>query len=257
MNPDFGDMTDYVLSLNGVFPTLKGVIQNRRNDIRTDIILGNRFVIKSFKGMYLPNRIAYSLFRKSKAQRSFEMSLLLGSIYFKVPEPVGYIDYYRFGILQESYFISVYQPHDDLQSCMALDSPSQRMSNVLASFAFQLHQAGVYHDDFSTGNILVVRDSDRFPFALVDLNRVRFRQPDYRAGLISLSRLGIAQNHFENLLVTYSKLWGQSFQDANNFIQTIRRKRSRSRAIRRILKLLLVDPGWMFRRSGYDNSGSD
>ncbi|MCD9015725.1 lipopolysaccharide kinase InaA family protein [Parachryseolinea silvisoli] len=236
IHPRFRDIADYVQRVHAVFPSLTYIIQNKRNDIRLDNIDGHRLVIKSFKGMYLPNRLAYSLFRKSKAQRSFETSLRLQSLSFHTPMPVAYIDYYKLGILQASYFISLHQNHKDLQNALSCHSLSHGLAKLFAGFAFQLHQAGVCHDDFSKGNILCVVDGNRIYFSLIDLNRVKFRRVHYRAGLRSLSKLGIRQDDFEDVLRMYTRLWGRSFSDARQFIQRVRDQRTNTRKVKRFFK---------------------
>jgi hypothetical protein len=250
INPRFSGIADYVYRVNTVFPTLTNIVQNKRNDIRIDDAAGYRLVIKSFRGMYFPNRLAYSLFRKSKAQRSFETSFRLQSLSFQVPTPVAYIDYYKFGILQRSYFISLYQHHDDFETTLCHRSSSHGMKKLFAGFAFQLHHTGVRHDDFSKGNILCLFDKNSIHFSMVDLNRVKFGRVRYRDGLRSLSKLGIQQEDFEDILRMYTQLWGRSFNEAREIIQRIRDKRSNGRKVKRFFKSIFF-PG---RLRAYDHT---
>lgn len=236
INQAFGGIAEYLLNIDSNFSDLSTVIQNRRNDIRMDHVNGFRLVIKCFKGMYWPNRLAYSFVRKSKAQRSFETSLRLQDKGFRVPMPVAYIDYYKFGILQSSYFISLHVQHEDFQTALMRYSSSHHVGRLFAGFTFQLHHAGICHDDFSKGNVLCVLQENRIHFALVDLNRVRFQRVSYRAGLRSISKLGIVEHHLEEILRVYAELWGKSFSEALRLIQTIQRSRSRTSNIRKILK---------------------
>lgn len=238
VQPGFEGISDYLLKINSRFPNINFIIQNRRNDIRVDTINGYQLVIKSFKGMYWPNRLAYSLFRKSKAQRSFETSIRLESMAIHVPTPVAYIDYYEGGILQSSYFVSLYQDHEDLQTSLSNDSSTHRLSKLFAGFTFHLHQAGVYHDDFSKGNILCVSEGRSIHFSLVDLNRVRFRSISFRAGVKSLSKLGLKQADLKRVLKIYTQLWGQSFGDAIKLIKEEQKAWNKVRNIRLFFKRL-------------------
>jgi hypothetical protein len=77
VNPRYSALTDILRRIPDMFESATEVIQNYRNDIRIWEIGGCKVVVKSFKGMYLPNQLAYSLFRKSKAKRSYETSLKL------------------------------------------------------------------------------------------------------------------------------------------------------------------------------------
>jgi hypothetical protein len=238
IQPGFVGIADQLLKIDSVFPDIAHIIQNKRNDIRVLNIYGLRLVVKSFKGMYWPNRLAYSFLRKSKAQRSFEVSLRLQAMAFQVPTPVGYIDYYRWGILQSSYFISFYQEHENLQSSLARYSKSHSLSKLFAAFTFQLHQAGVNHHDFCKANILCVPERNTISFFMVDLNRVRFHFIGYQTGLKSLSRLGIEQPYLDEILKTYTRLWEKSFEEANEYIQSVRDSRKRFGKIRLFFKRL-------------------
>ena len=236
IQPAFGGIADHLLKINSIFPTIPYIIQNKRNDIRVQNINGFRLVIKSFKGMYWPNRLAYSIFRKSKAQRSFETSIRLKAMSFHVPTPVAYVDYYKWGILQSSYFISLHQDHEDLQTSFSKYSSSHGLPKLLGGFIFQLRQSGVNHHDFSSGNILCVAESNRIKFYMVDLNRVRFQFTGYKASLKSLSRLGIEPSDFDEMLMTYTQLCGKSFDGAIRHIKNLQETRKRIAKIKLFLK---------------------
>jgi tRNA A-37 threonylcarbamoyl transferase component Bud32 len=236
INPAFAEIAEYILNIDSGFSAVKSIIENRRNDIRIDNVKEFCLVIKSFKGMYWPNRVAYSFVRKSKARRSFETSMRLESMGFRVSIPVAYVDYYKFGILQSSYFISLHVQHEDFQGSLYRYTSSHQIGKLFAGFAFQLHAAGVYHTDFSKGNVLCMREGDRIYFALVDLNRVRFQCANYRSGLKTLSKLGITQHHFEEILMIYTQLWSESFSDALQTIQAVQKSRSHAGKIRKRLK---------------------
>ncbi len=60
-------------------------------------------VVKYFKIPYFINKIVYTFFKKSKAQKSYEYALKIKDF---TPKPIGYIEFYKFGLLDESYFVS-------------------------------------------------------------------------------------------------------------------------------------------------------
>jgi tRNA A-37 threonylcarbamoyl transferase component Bud32 len=236
VHPDFNGIKDYALNIDSIFPRIGSIVQNYRNDIRIDNVDGMRLVIKSFKGMYWPNRLAYSIFRKSKARRSFENSIRLGSMGFHVPKPVAYIDYYKWGVLQSSYYISLFQEHEHLETFLSRDTPSHELSALLGGFIFKMHQSGIFHGDLSKGNILCVARDNNIIFSMVDLNRVWFGRVSYQAGLKSLSKLGIRQSELDEVVKTYTKLWGQSFMAAIKFIKGTQVTRDKIRKVRLYLK---------------------
>ena len=236
VSPNFENIVEYCRSIDDNFQNLTFIIQNRRNDIRLTNVNELYLVVKSFKGMYWPNRLAYSIFRKSKAQRSFETSIRLLKMGFHVPAPVAYIDYYRWGFLQSSYFVSVYHKHEDFATAVSKYSKSHNFTNIFASFAFRLHQAGVNQHDFSNGNILCnIQDGD-IHFSMVDLNRVHFGTVRYCKGLRSLSKLNIEQSYFDEILKKYSELSEQPFEKAARFIRIQKYVRNTNRRFRFLLK---------------------
>ena len=68
------------------------VIHADRNVVTYRSLEHGEFVVKYFRGMYLFNRLAYSLFRKSKAERSFLHSEILNSKGIETPPPVAWMD---------------------------------------------------------------------------------------------------------------------------------------------------------------------
>ena len=108
VNPAYVDLYAFIKALPRKFESIPEVIQNFRNDIRVCEVNGYKLVIKSFKGMYFPNRLAYSLFRKSKAQRSYEFSFRVRAMKIITPHPVGYVDCYQFGLIATRYYVSEY-----------------------------------------------------------------------------------------------------------------------------------------------------
>lgn len=236
IQPGFGAIEDHLLRINSSFAEVQSIIQNRRNDIRVDNINDFRVVIKSFKGMYWPNRLAYSFFRKSKAQRSFETSVRLLSLGLQVPAPVAYIDYYKWGILKSSYFISLYQEHEDLQTALSKYSNSHNLPKAFGAFVYQLHKKGVLHQDLSNGNILCVAQNGGINFSMVDLNRVRFQAISYDAGLKNLSRLGLDPSIFNEILKAYTGLWRKSLEHAITSIEERKNSRRKAGKVKLFLK---------------------
>ncbi len=102
LNARYAHLEGFVLNIPERFAGIETIIQNYRNDIRVCTVNDSRLVIKSFKGMYFTNQLAYSLFRKSKARRSYENALLLLSRGVNVPAPVAFIDCYRFFFLTKA-----------------------------------------------------------------------------------------------------------------------------------------------------------
>jgi hypothetical protein len=105
--------------------------------------------------------------------------------------------------------------------------------NSVASFTLKLHRLGIYHDDFSLGNILVNENPDNPSFALVDLNRIMFRKVSYRSGLQNLTKLGFSTDDLNMLISEYAVLSGQSIERS---IHTFWARKKRAEFVRSIRK---------------------
>lgn len=215
----FSGLRDFTLGLSQSFDETGELIHNGRNVIKKIEIKEGAFVVKHFKGMYFFNRLAYSLFRKSKAARSFIFSQRLNEQGISTPPAVAYVDYYTSGLLAKSYFISVFWSHKTLEQTLRhynLDGPAGKVSlekvsllNNLAAFAHKLHGLGIYHVDFSLGNILVIETPDGYQFALVDLNRIKFGKVNYQKGLQNFNTLHTQSEEMNILIREYARLSGQ------------------------------------------------
>ena len=68
--------------------------------------------------------------------------------------------------------------------------PRTALLRELAGFLYQLHQKGIYHSDLHDANIWVQHSDDKFAFALLDLEAIRFcRRVSIRRKLKNLLRL--------------------------------------------------------------------
>lgn len=182
------------VTLQEQFYQAQDVIQKGRNEIRSN----GQTVIKSFAKPRGWKKILYSFFRKSKAQRSYETAIRLGD---KTPSPVGYQELRHHHWLGESYYACELSPcpyrFKDLRNPQCQDRV--RHLKAIARFTAALHEAGIYHTDYSQGNILWDED-DRIQ--IVDLNRVRFcRTISLRKGIRNFSSLHLGDDEMYQILI--------------------------------------------------------
>mgnify|MGYP000055759954 CR=1 FL=1 len=124
----------------------------------------------------LLRRIIYTYFRDSKAKKSYEYSIKIGNF---TPKPIGYIEFYKNYLIDESYFISEKFDYDFTIREPLLDSNFEKREEIFQAFArftYSLHQNGILHQDYSPGNILIKKDGNEFILKIVDINRMEFRE---------------------------------------------------------------------------------
>ena len=108
VSKEYSGLTDYVKALPVLFRQDKGtVIYKGRNELREMNWDGTSVVIKSFRVPNLINRIAYGLFRSSKAQRSFEYADMLRKEGIGSPALVAYYTERNGLLFTRSYYVSL------------------------------------------------------------------------------------------------------------------------------------------------------
>ncbi len=234
VNDEFSELKEFTLSLPQTFDNIGSVIHGNRNVVKKVTIPQGTFVIKNYRGMYFFNRLAYSLFRKSKAERSYMYSITLNEKGIITPAPVSWLNCYTGGLLTQSYFISAFLPYKTLYDVLK-DNQDESFKALffrqLAAFTLRLHKAGIYHYDYSSGNILVIENSNSIDFAMVDLNRIKFQKVNYRKCVRNFSTLGISTEDMNSLIREYAVLSGQSPEDS---IETFWRDKKFSSSLRTI-----------------------
>lgn len=168
------------------------VVYDARNQIRVIHVQDGLCVnVKRYGIPFLLNRLIYTCFRASKAERAYKYALRLQKLHISTPQPVAYILEYRNGLLWYSYLIT-------LQSTLSRrfyefgEGDMGGREQILAAFGqftAQLHDAGVYHKDYSPGNILFDVIDGSPQFTIVDINRMHFGKVNMRKGCYNFRRL--------------------------------------------------------------------
>lgn len=177
ISPAFAHLRPFLeeIASNGVPAENELVYQARNRVYRVVAPDGTALSIKAFRCPSFPNNYIYGNLRQGKAMRSFDNALRLLDLGFDTPEPVAFMEVSQGGAMKESYYIS---RHVDVDGDMRWwrDNPQARKAlPQLAKLMVRMHRCGVYHRDFSPGNIMFRRKpGGEYIFYLIDLNRMRF-----------------------------------------------------------------------------------
>ena len=187
----YGYISDFIYSIPEIFPKEGKVIYDSRNTIKTFDINGLVINIKSFKKPNIVNRFVYKYIRKSKAERSYNNALRIMDKGISTPEPIAYIETYKKGLFDSSYYISIHEQVDgtmkEIYKCS--NNQSKDLIRAFTSFTADIHKKGILHKDYSPGNILFKKTDVGYHFYLVDLNRMKFKNISILASCKSFSRL--------------------------------------------------------------------
>jgi len=221
------------------------IYKGSRNELKVLYLDDLPVNIKKFKTPHFINRIAYRWFRKSKAKRSFIYANRLLKLGIRTPEPICYQENYNFFGLQESYYISVQQPHDftfrDLIKNM--DFPDrENIIRAFTRFTFFLQNQNVFFIDHSPGNTLIRQKSDNeYEFYLVDLNRMKFKTLTFEERVKNFAKLSTNKELYIIIADEYAKLTGKDSSTVFDLlwdeVQSFRKKIDKKQALKKRLFL--------------------
>ena len=234
-------VTDLPRRLNG-----QGVVLHAGRNLIEKVVLTSRdgepieVAVKAFKVPARPRGFVYAHLRPSKARRSYEYAERLLELGIGTPDPVARIEYEDAGCLRESYYVCRYWPTDiDLMRVLyrgdvsGLDTDS--LLAQLARFTYLQHENGVLHLDYNPGNILARAAGASFEFALVDLNRLRFKPLGMNDRMSGLIRLTTSVDYLRIIGREYAGMIGE---DPERFCRELESAYSRFRGRRRTLNRL-------------------
>lgn len=205
LNGEFKNFEYFLCNIRKFFNENKETIHKARNEIKVIIYENKKVVVKSFKIPHFINKIVYTFFKKSKAQKSYEYALKINEF---TPKPIGYVEFYKFGLLNESYFVSEKFEYNFTirEPLLDINYPNKnKILKAFAKFTFDLHQAGIFHFDYSPGNILIKEENDNFIFKIVDINRMKFFDLELDDRLKNFSKLWAKDDDLKIIIKEYAK----------------------------------------------------
>lgn len=188
IHPKYQSARSFISEIPKRFETEGEMIHDGRNTVKRFKTNENEWVVKRYKNPNIFQRIAYSFFKKSKAERAYMYADRLRKADIDTPEGIAYIEDKKLGLLHFSYFISpaCYDPCI-FPALVDTKDYDHRLADALTAFFVKLHAKGVLHGDLNLNNILYHQDKKgEFHFSVIDTNRSLFKA--------SLSRLECLDN---------------------------------------------------------------
>jgi len=239
LNPQYAPkFHNFLLDIKSYFKKNDNSIHKARNELKIITYENIDIVVKSFKVPNLLRRIFYTYFRDTKAKKSYDNSIKIGDF---TPKPIGYIEFFKGELLDESYFIAKKFDYDFTIREPLLDKNFANREVIFKAFAFftyQLHESNIFHNDYSPGNILIKEDEIGYIFKIVDINRMKF---------LELSSDMRAKN-FEKLwaddedLKIMAEAYCQSYHCDDNFSQRVLYYSNKNKKIKNFKKRLKGKP---------------
>lgn len=216
------DFQDFLINIKDYFKQNSQTIHKARNELKIISHNGIDMVVKAFKVPNIINQIAYAYLRGSKASKSYINGMKLIELGINSPEPVGYIEFYKMGLLKESFFISLHQPYDFLIREPLYEAGFNDRENIIkqfSKFTYNLHQKDIFHKDYSAGNTLVIdKGNGVYDFSIVDINRMEFKSIDIDTAMENFNKLWANESTLIIIAKEYAKV---SALDENICIELI------------------------------------
>jgi len=196
----------FLLDIKEHFISNKQTIHKARNELKTISYNNVDTIVKSFKVPNILRRVVYTYFRDSKAKKSYEYSIKIKEF---TPIPIGYIEFYTNGLIEDSYFISEKFDYSFTIREPLLEDNFKNRDEVFKQFArftFELHQNGILHKDYSPGNILIKEENDSYIFKVVDINRMEFKELSLNERLKNFNKLWAKDEYLTTMIKEYALL---------------------------------------------------
>lgn len=221
LNPAYDHLRSFVENIPVTFDQGGTILQDKRNTIKVFDVGGIAINVKRYRVPIWINRIVYTFFRKTKASKAYFNALEVIRRGFLTPESIAYIETYKNGLLATSYYISLQCPYRrEIRELYF--GPLRGNETLLADFArytAALHDAGIYHLDYSPGNILIGEEAGKYIFSLVDINRMQFKKIDLDAGCHNLERLFDDPEIYTFIAQAYAKARGFRVEECIRLMQ--------------------------------------
>lgn len=225
---------DFLLNIQASFQKSDQSVHKARNELK--IIHSNNLytIVKSFGIPNIIRRIIYTYFRDSKAKKSYEYSLKLNHF---SPQPIGYIEFYKYNLLSQSYFVSEKFDYDFTIREPLLDknfNDREEIFKAFARFSLELHNHGIFHNDYSPGNILIKKENEKFIFKIVDVNRMKFFQLTQKDRAKNFSKLWADEKTLTVIVNEYKK----AYESSNTFLNEVLYYSNKNKQIKNFKKKL-------------------
>jgi tRNA A-37 threonylcarbamoyl transferase component Bud32 len=206
-------ISQFAEQLLDVFETHGDVLYDERNVIKSFKVKeadAKELVVKRYKRPGLLQRVIYSFFRSSKAERAFRNACELRKRGIDTPHEIAFIEQKKGGLLEYGFYVSESNYNPPIREQLVEPENFNRdMARDFAAFAAELHEKGILHHDLNSTNTLYYYGDEKnsYVFSLIDVNRMYFyppgRRPSIKSCLKNLTRFTGRMDLFEYVIQCY------------------------------------------------------
>lgn len=191
------------------------IVKGSRNTIKSNFLGSEKVNIKFFKKPDFFKSVIYSLFRSTKAKRSYDYANYLLSHHILTPFPIAFIEERNaIGLLGNSFYLCQQLDYDFTIRELIHDPLFPERNLILeqfAEFTYNLHEAKINFLDHSPGNTLVVnRGNGTYEFYLIDLNRMKFESMSIEKRMDNFKKMWLSKQMIKVVAKKYAALSNES-----------------------------------------------
>ena len=239
IHPRYRAALNTVLHLPDIFDTEGITLYRGRNVVKRFDTDRGTWVVKRYKRPNRVQRIAYTFFKKSKAERAYRYAWLMRERGIDTPEGIACILQKHNRLLQDSYFVATlctYRPV--FPELVPTEHHEQQLAHSLAAFLVHMHRQGVMHGDLNLNNILYTRLADgQWHFCVIDTNRSKFKDRlTRRECLNNLKRVTHRRDLLQYIVGQYAELRGWNAEQCTRHVLKALTRFEQHKKLRRMFR---------------------
>ena len=210
VSEEFKSLSPWIYNLPQSFDNDGISIYKGRNELREKETPQGTMIVKSYKRPHFINRIVYEYFRSSKAERAYQYAELFRSNGIGSPQPVGFITKGNCCLFDKSYFVCLKSecPYTFRDFAKKSFERKNEILQEIGKVTARMHEAGLYHEDYSAGNILFRDDLSEIKIEIIDLNRLTFGKVNLEKGCKNFERLPMDEETIRVMIGAYAEARG-------------------------------------------------
>lgn len=207
VHPHYAHVANFVQQLPTLFANEGELLYDKRNKIRRFYVNGEPLIVKKFKRPHIIQRITYTFFKKSKAERAYLYAAKFREQGFETPHEIAFIEIKSNGLFTDSYFVSTECSDPPLMPLLNQEAFDSQAATQLAHLLADLHQKGILHGDINLNNILYRIENGQYQFTLIDTNRSQFiPSPNFEVCMENLKRLTHNKKLMDYVVREYARI---------------------------------------------------
>lgn len=234
IHPKFQAESSFISEIPKRFETEGEMIYDGRNTVKRFRNNENEWIVKRYKNPNVFQQVAYSFFKKSKAERAYIYADKLRKANIDTPEGIAYIEEKKNGLLHFGYFISA--TCNDACVASALEGTYDydlNLARAVAGFIVTLHSKGILYGELTLHNILYHKDEKgNFHFSVIHTSRSLFKKELTRMECLNnMKRVTHHRDLLEYIVEQYASFrrW-DLFESVEAVIQALNKYEKRKKA---------------------------